>query len=78
MMFSSFEASGQSHSDLKQCATFYYPNMYPQYGISMPCSIVNLLRTRFLKTKVIGQGHSYLKIVRYNQQHHNASKHEIC
>ena len=39
MKFSSFEASGQGHSDLKQYATFQYPNMYPQYGISMSYSI---------------------------------------
>ena len=39
MIFSSFEASGQGNSDLKQYATFHYPNMYPQYGISMSYSI---------------------------------------
>ena len=57
-MFSSFEASDQGHSDLKQFETFHYPYMYPQYGVSMSYSVGNMLRTQFQKTKVRGQGHS--------------------
>ena len=54
-MFSSFEASGQGHSDLKHVSPIWE---------FMPCSKGNMLRTQFQKTKVSGQGHSDSKIVR--------------
>ena len=38
MILSSFEARGHGHSDLKQYATFLYPNMYPKMGFL--CHIV--------------------------------------
>ena len=45
--FSRIEAIGQVHNNLKQYATFHYPNMYPQYGISVSYSIGDMLPTRF-------------------------------
>ena len=47
--FSSIEAIGQGHSDLKQYVTFQYPNRYPLYGTSMPYNIGDniMLHTRF-------------------------------
>ena len=76
--FFSFEASGQGHSNIKKTMQHSTtPTCIPNMGFL--CHVVKEIRSThdFKRPKSEVKITVSPKIVGYNQQHHNASKHEI-